>query len=232
MFSTSFTQTQTIWPSDNMTQILEPDYVPVLKAHTITSYKPNMIGICVISFILGLLLKQLGPQKTRTIRTLLHEMDLLVNYCFNISLRFMPLGMFCWMFSETLKMRVDSFSTVVVQLVHFFSISASAFLILLFIFYPMVYYVITSQNPFTLYRDIVPAILISIGTASSAITLPMTMRCMEDKARLAKPVAQTVLPLGMTIHMNGTALYYPMVALFVAQIKQISIDPFMMIVLW
>lgn len=36
---------------------------------------------------------------------------------------------------------------------------------------------------------------------------------------------------GMTLHMNGTAMYYPMVALFVAQMKGVYVDPFTMVML-
>lgn len=35
----------------------------------------------------------------------------------------------------------------------------------------------------------------------------------------------------MTLNMNGTALYFPMVALFVAQMKQIEVDTFSLIIL-
>lgn len=229
MFSTSFAQTQTNWPA-NLSRILEPNYVPDLKQQTSYSYKPNMIGICVVSFLLGLLLKKLGPEKTKITRDLLKEIDFLVNESFGFLLSYMPAGMFCWMFSEALKMH--SITNVAIQLVYFYALAFVAFTILLLVFYPLVLFVLTRENPFLLYKHIFPAILVAIGTTSSAITLPMTMQCMEGKGKLAKPIAQTVLPLGMTIHMNGTALYYPMVALFVAQIKHIPIDPFMLVVLW
>jgi solute carrier family 1 (high affinity glutamate transporter) protein 2 len=58
----------------------------------------------------------------------------------------------------------------------------------------------------------------------SALTLPMTMKCMEENNRLPEPVSKFVLPLGMTIHMNGSAMYYPMVTLFVAQMHGLSIS--------
>ena len=39
------------------------------------------------------------------------------------------------------------------------------------------------------------------------------------------------LSSGMTLHMNGTAMYYPMVALFVAQMKGVHVDPFTLVML-
>lgn len=66
----------------------------------------------------------------------------------------------------------------------------------------------------------------------SALTLPITMKCMEENNKLPESVTRFVLPLGMTIHMNGFALYYPMVALFVSQMHGINISYQLLIILW
>ena len=67
---------------------------------------------------------------------------------------------------------------------------------------------------------------------TSAITLPVTMRCMEEKNKLAQPISHFFLPLGMTMHMPGAAMYYPMVALFVAQMQGMGITFAKVIPLW
>ena len=229
LFLTPYTKTETIWPS-NLSQIIESDYMPQLKQQTIHHFKPNMIGICAISFLIGLLLKSMGPEKSRVIRAFMHELDALVGEAFKFLLKFMPVGMFCWMFAEALKMQ--SIGNVAMQIVYFYMLTIVAFCILWLIWYPAIYFVFVRQSAFRLYRHCLPAMLIAFGTISSAISLPMTMKCMEGKEKLSKPIAQTVLPLGVTIHMNGAALYYPMVALFVAQMKQIEVDAFMLLVLW
>ncbi|CAG2118410.1 unnamed protein product, partial [Medioppia subpectinata] len=60
-------------------------------------------------------------------------------------------------------------------------------------------------------------------TLISALTLPVTMKCMEEKNKLSQTVSQFVLPLAMTMHMPGAATYYPMVSLFVAQMHGMTI---------
>ena len=106
----------------------------------------------------------------------------------------MPAGMFCWMFTEALKMH--SITQVAGQLLYFYAITLAAFAIVLLLFYPLVCFLFTHQNPFRLYSHILPAILVAVGSCSSAITLPLTMRCMQEKGGLSPPVAQSVLPLG------------------------------------
>src|SRR5699024_3518892 len=95
-----------------------------------------------------------------------------------------------------------------------------------FIFYPVVYGIFTRKNAFMLYGQIFPALIVAFGSGASAVALPEMMRCMETNVKLPKRVLQTVLPLGMTINMNGSAMYYPMVALFVAQVKDVPVGLF------
>ncbi|KAI2796313.1 hypothetical protein BLOT_015867 [Blomia tropicalis] len=229
MFATTYTQTQIVWPKENMSQILEANFKARWKHQTTNSFKPNMIGICAMSFALGLLLKSLGVEKTRTIRLLLKETESIVSQSFQVLLNFMPIGMFLWMFAEGLRMQ--SISNVAIQLIYFYGLIAFSFIILWFVFYPLVLFIITGENMFQLYRMIMPAILVAIGSTSSAITLPVTMQCMVERAQVSKTIARSILPLGMTIHMNGVSLYYPMCAIFVAQMKHIEVDPIQLIVL-
>ncbi len=55
---------------------------------------------------------------------------------------------------------------------------------------------------------------------------------MEEKNKLPEPVSKFVLPLGMTLHMNGTAMYFPMAALFVAQMHGMNINFQLIATLW
>jgi len=68
------------------------------------------------------------------------------------------------------------------------------------------------------FRDITEAQLVAYSTSSSAATLPVTMRVAEKNLGIKAPVVSSVLPLGATINMDGTALYVALVALFSAQV--------------
>ncbi|MCZ6526817.1 MAG: dicarboxylate/amino acid:cation symporter [Gammaproteobacteria bacterium] len=60
------------------------------------------------------------------------------------------------------------------------------------------------------------ALLMAFGTASSAATLPLTMECAIE-AKVDKRAVKFVLPLGATINMDGTALYEAVAVMFIAQ---------------
>uniref|UniRef100_A0A8C7XTK7 Amino acid transporter n=1 Tax=Oryzias sinensis TaxID=183150 RepID=A0A8C7XTK7_9TELE len=93
------------------------------------------------------------------------------------------------------------------------------------IFLPSIYFAITRKNPFTFFLGIFQAWITALGTASSAGTLPVTFRCLEENLGIDKRVTRFVLPVGATINMDGTALYEAVAAIFIAQMNGIHLDP-------
>lgn len=67
------------------------------------------------------------------------------------------------------------------------------------------------------FRGVADAQGVAYSTASSNATLPVTISCAEKNLGVDKSVAGSVLPLGATINMDGTAIYLGIVALFAAQ---------------
>uniref|UniRef100_A0A672PKY9 Amino acid transporter n=1 Tax=Sinocyclocheilus grahami TaxID=75366 RepID=A0A672PKY9_SINGR len=93
------------------------------------------------------------------------------------------------------------------------------------IFLPCIYFAIVRKNPFSFFMGIFQAWITALGTASSAGTLPVTFRCLEENLGIDKRVTRFVLPVGATINMDGTALYEAVAAIFIAQMNGIYLDP-------
>ncbi|XP_051572205.1 excitatory amino acid transporter 2-like isoform X2 [Myxocyprinus asiaticus] len=89
---------------------------------------------------------------------------------------------------------------------------------------PIIFFAVTRKNPFTFYSGIFQAWITALGTASSAGTLPVTFRCLEENLKIDKRVTRFVLPIGATINMDGTALYEAVAAIFIAQMNDIYLD--------
>lgn len=71
------------------------------------------------------------------------------------------------------------------------------------------FWLITKTNPFQYLRYMVPAQTMAFACASSAATIPMTLRCVQDTGRVSTPIAKFVVPLGATVNMDGGAIYFP-----------------------
>ena len=72
-------------------------------------------------------------------------------------------------------------------------------------------------SPFNFFKGARDAMLVAFSTSSSSATLPVSMSVAEDNLGIKPVVASTVLPLGATINMDGTALYVGIVSVFAAQ---------------
>jgi Na+/H+-dicarboxylate symporter len=58
---------------------------------------------------------------------------------------------------------------------------------------------------------------VAFSTSSSSATLPVTISVAEKNLGIKPVVASTVLPLGATINMDGSAIYVGVVSVFAAQ---------------
>ena len=88
---------------------------------------------------------------------------------------------------------------------------------------PLVVRTFGGMAPMAFLRGIQPALWVALSTSSSAATLPVTTRCVEEELDVPREVSAFVLPLGATVNMDGTALYEAIAALFIANIYGIDL---------
>jgi len=79
-------------------------------------------------------------------------------------------------------------------------------------------------NPYTYLSDIREAPIMAFSTASSAATLPVSMRVSEEMGGVSKKTASFVLPLGATVSMDGTAAYLSVAVLYIANLAGVTLD--------
>lgn len=65
--------------------------------------------------------------------------------------------------------------------------------------------------------------LLAFSTSSSAATLPLTMEKVEKELNIPNRITSFVLPVGVTINMDGTSCYQAIAAIFIAQVMGIDL---------
>ncbi|MCA9450078.1 MAG: dicarboxylate/amino acid:cation symporter, partial [Candidatus Omnitrophica bacterium] len=88
----------------------------------------------------------------------------------------------------------------------------------------VILFVFGKKNPFTYLKALSQALLTAFSTSSSSATLPVTMKCVEERGGVSSKYASFVCPLGATINMDGTALYESVAVIFVAQALGYPLD--------
>ena len=95
-------------------------------------------------------------------------------------------------------------------------LTVALLLIYLFIGYPLYIAIATRQNPITFVRKIFKVVVFGFSTSSSAATLPLNTETNVRDLGVDTQIASFVLPLGMTINMDGTAIMQVVATLFLA----------------
>jgi solute carrier family 1 (high affinity glutamate transporter) protein 1 len=82
---------------------------------------------------------------------------------------------------------------------------------------PLILFFFSGRSPWKYFLYLGKALLTAFATASSSATLPLTLECVTEEAKVSNRTAGFVLPLGATVNMDGTALYEAVAAIFIAQ---------------
>ncbi|NWK12409.1 dicarboxylate/amino acid:cation symporter [Clostridium cadaveris] len=89
-------------------------------------------------------------------------------------------------------------------------------LIFLIFGYAIFVFIAARINPINFVKKISKVALFGFSTSSSAATLPLNTKTTVEEMGVNEEITSFVLPLGMTINMNGTAIMQVIAAIFIA----------------
>ena len=95
--------------------------------------------------------------------------------------------------------------------------------VMVFVVYPVLLWIVTRKNPFTILKKIKEAMLMAFITRSSAATLPISIKVAEEDLQIRNELASFSLPLGATINMDGVCVHLPMFAVLAANMFGIEL---------
>lgn len=155
------------------------------------------------------------PQALRdTFNQLAEVMTLITTWV----MKFTPIAVFCLVIPAIAEVGVG----VLQNLVPYVLTVVGALAIHSLVVLPLVLKLV-GVSPLQHYRNMSKALLMAFSTASSSATIPVTMRCIQDEAKVSERVSSFVIPLGATVNMDGTALYECVVVVFAAQVLGIDL---------
>ena len=181
---------------------------------------PPMIDVMsalVFSFLMGLCI---AHARLQTLRGVFDEFEKIVSLVIGkVIIPLLPIYIFGIFLSMTRSGQVFHILEV------FTMIILVIFVLHLFIlFYEFVAAgLLTRRNPLKMLATMLPAYFTALGTASSAATIPVTMR-QTVKNGVSESIAGFTIPLCATIHMSGSAMKITACALTVCLLNGIPYD--------
>ncbi|MDR1332192.1 MAG: dicarboxylate/amino acid:cation symporter [Tannerella sp.] len=104
-------------------------------------------------------------------------------------------------------------------------------LIIMYVVYPVViHFFARNLKVGRFLRAMYPVQLFAFTTSSSAATLPVTMKAVRDDLEVSDEVAEFVLPIGVTVNMDGTACYQAVAIVFIAQVLGVDLSAWQLVV--
>lgn len=180
---------------------------------SVFSSNTEVLAIVFLAVATGLCMNKLGFEKTTTMRRLLQELNDIVTVFLNfVVTKFAPIAIFLLISRTFATYGIEYIRPAVVYMV----LTVVLLLVYLFGAYPLMVFIGTRLSPKTFLRKIMGVILFGFSTSSSAATLPMNYETCVKRMGVDKQVASFVLPLGMTINMDGTAIMQVVATLFIA----------------
>lgn len=126
--------------------------------------------------------------------------------------KFAPIGIFCLLTRTFAIYGIDSLRPALAYVVTV----VIALFVYLFLAYPVYLMSMARVNPKPFMKKMVKVALFGFSTSSSAATLPINKRTVTEELGVDDQIASFVLPLGMTINMDGTAIMQVIAAMFIA----------------
>ena len=207
-------QVETSGPLDFLVEIV-PDNV--LEA---ASDNRNILQIIFFAILFGLAVALIPHEKVRVVKEVFDGLNEIVLKIVDLVMKIAPIGVFALLGSLVVEFTGDDVAEsldLFASLGLYIAATVLGFFIMIFAVYPLVLRLLTPVRYREFYKAISPAQMIAFSTSSSAASLPVSMDVVERDLGVSKTISSFVLPIGITINMDGTSLYQSVGAVFIAQ---------------
>lgn len=171
----------------------------------------NFLQIIIFSIFTGIVINLVG-EKARPVKDLIYSASQVTFRMIEIIIKLAPLGVFgfiSWVIGTQGMDIIEALMKLIIAV-----LAACTFQYLVF---GLMILVFARISPLPFYRKILMTQSLAFATSSSKATLSTAMSQLQERMGVSKTNSNFLLPLGVCINMDGTAIYLGICALFFAQ---------------
>ncbi|MGB4534997.1 MAG: dicarboxylate/amino acid:cation symporter [Tenuifilaceae bacterium] len=191
-----------------------------------TSNNANMLQVIFFAMVFGLAIVMVKHPNVVVVRDFVSGLNEVILKIIDFIMRFAPFGVMALLAALIVDFSGDN----VADSLHLFTtlglyaiVVIAGLLFVALVLYPIFLTLFSGIRPIDFYRTMFPVQLVAFSTSSSAATLPVTMDRVEKGLGVSNEITSFVLPIGVTINMDGTSLYQAVAAVFIAQVFGIDL---------
>ncbi len=172
----------------------------------------NMLQVIVFALLIGLAISQSGDAGERVAKRFSDWNEVLMTLV-GLLMKLAPYGVFALVVTLFAERGFGAFAELALYML---TVVGVLFLHGALV-YPALLKLLSGQSPRIFLKKLFPVQLFAFSTASSAATLPVTLKTVEQRLGVKNRVASFVVPMGATINMDGTAIMQGVATVFIAQ---------------
>jgi DAACS family dicarboxylate/amino acid:cation (Na+ or H+) symporter len=173
------------------------------------------LGVVFFALLFGIGLVMTPTPATAAFKHMLQGLFEICMRLIGLIIRLAPYAVAGFMFNLTSNLGLD----VILSLLWFVGTVLAALALHAFVVLPLWVRYMGGMSPLRFFIGSQEAILTAFATASSAATLPVTLRVAEENLGLPRKVSRFVLTVGASANHHGTALFEGITVLFLAQVS-------------
>ena len=161
----------------------------------------NLIALIVISLLFGIAINKAG-KKGKVIADLFDSFSEVIYKLIEIIMYYAPIGLGCYFANLVGTLG----GIIAVGFLKTFIIYTLVCLLFMFIFYTLYAYISAGlKGVKAFWKNIIPSALTSLGTCSSAASVPVNIKCTK-KIGVPTDIAETTVSLGTSFHKDGSCI--------------------------
>jgi len=181
----------------------------------------KMLQIIFFAILFSIALVLVPGDKTQVVKDFFDGLNEVILKIVDLIMRFAPIGVFALMAALVVDFSGDADIFTALGM-YMLTVIIGLFILILGL-YPLMMRLFAGYRITAFMKAILPAHLVAFTTSSSAATLLLTMKQVTNELGVSKPIANFVLPVGVTINMDGTSCYQAIAAVFIAQVFGIDL---------
>ena len=210
-----------IAPPDNLPegQGIYETILAIFPSNILEAMAQNqMLAVVFFSILFGIALNKTN-HLTGNFSTAFEKLNTVFMQLVIMIISFAPIGVFCligkFVITDGLDIFQEAFKYVILLI--------SVLIIHVFLTYSLILKAFTNLDIFTFYKKMKEVAIFAFSTSSSAATIPVTLKTVQNDLGVDKNVSSFVVPVGATINMDGTAIMQGMATVFIAQMSGIDL---------
>lgn len=179
----------------------------------------DMLSIVIFAVIIGVSLANIPSDTAMPLLKVLYSVQEITMAITKWAMKLAPVAVFGLMCQVTSKVGIET-----IMGLSMFMLTVVIGLLIVVIVYSLILLLFAKVSLHKFFSDAKDVLLLAFSMGSSAAVMPLSLKTAEEKMGINPSVSRFIIPVGISINMDGTAVFQAIATLFLAQVYGLQLD--------